>query len=504
MVKFFIPLWIGSVIPASPKVLRVVQFVSWMSSAFLLNTSQNSFPHLVFLSIYAFAFLSTLYTLFDDSNGLTIIQIHLALLALYLICYSNSLFYVGSGLILSSVLSWLEGSKEKVRVFQAQILADLCLIFSLFIFSRNDATPDWQAFAGILFLLGGIAKAIPLPGTSSLVHIFLHKGLAGAVLVLLMRMEPYYLANNFFSIVLLSLGCLGLILFTLRSLISKEIQQFVNSFNLGTTTLVVFLYCLYQTKAAQSTFLMCFFLQCGLSLTAQNIVKVMSGERIFAKMGGIRSHALSTFVLSVLTFAMFLIILLSALSLYDPLGVCTFFFIGHCVSAMRFIFLVFLGKNRSSEQVFAHVKDVNWGLILSVFACLVCAGVAIYHSNIHTKGEHTALLFGICALLIVTMQKYRHFFTKLMISSPKFLKMEMKMPFLKQYAKNQPHISNIVSTYSSPILSSMDITRRKLQLLFFEKLYSDDVEKMVPFLLTIIAVLLGIATFWGHKTVCIS
>jgi NADH:ubiquinone oxidoreductase subunit 5 (subunit L)/multisubunit Na+/H+ antiporter MnhA subunit len=521
---------------SSLKLLRVAQLLAWASSTALWHKttaeSAPSFASLAALSAYAYSFISTMYVLFESNKPSTtvIVQTQFSTFAALLICYSENIFAIGAGLIFYSTLSWLVYSNElhkkpAEKLFRSQILADLCIIFGLLILTMTVGITfatgtKWIFLAELLFFTGLFAKIVSFITITSIYpssSIFTHKGLFIVAIILFVR-DASFLKNEYYNVALLCLSNAGFVWFNIDALLTSNIRKSASLLNFGGTSFILFLHCLCDSDITKHIFLACFFIQGGISLLAEIVIRIMSGELNIKRMGGIRKHAPITFAITVLTFviAIFMMmgnnILLPYLSamqsspnnLFKTFAIANyaFFIITYCFWMIRFMFFVFLGKNRSSEQVFAYVREVHWGMKFPAIACLVCASMFLIGNLPHeleldqargfSKNSSTSmtpiLISGICSLYALSLHvlKTRKSLTAITLLSHELFENVKTFIISRSAAYGYSMLKNIAS-FSPKILSS---AYRKASLFFLEKLYADSTAATIISLLVIVILLL--------------
>jgi NADH:ubiquinone oxidoreductase subunit 5 (subunit L)/multisubunit Na+/H+ antiporter MnhA subunit len=524
----------------SLSLLRLAQLLAWVTSvALLLKTmagSAPSFTNLAILSIYAFAFISTIHLLFEPNrpSHTVLLQVQFSAFAALLICYSENIFGIGAGLVCYSVLSWLDYSSESHKrvvgkLFRSQIVADLCIIFGLLILTISigmtfTTETKWIFLAEILFFTGILTKIVSFitgTGTHPSSSVFTHKGLFIIATILLGR-DTSFLTSEYYNIVLLCLSNAGIVWFNIDALLTPNIRKSAMLLNFGVTSFILFLHCLCNVGITKYVFLAYFFIQGSILLLVEIVIRIMSGELDINRMGDIRKHVFRTFTITVLMFAGAISMMLGNKILLPLLNVTSrvhdnvfttfaiasyaFFFITYCIWMIRFVLLVFLGKNRSSEQVFAHIKEVHWGMSIPVIACFLCGSILLTKNlsfnaeftqsmtlnKIVTPATNQIFFSGMCSLgvMAVHMLNRRHVLAATtLLGSELFDNLKsMLAGFSDVYRHN--HLKHIASF----ILKTFSELSRNAQLFFLEKLCATRQTTTIISLLGILILLLCLET----------
>ncbi|MDR0631380.1 MAG: hypothetical protein LBF66_02300 [Holosporales bacterium] len=518
--------------------------LGWIFAIAVLVKSTGK-PSAILLSVYIFALLSTLYLLFESEEPSTtvVVQIQMTTFATLLICTCNNIFGIGAGLIFNSIIYCFACSNHAkghaVKILKSQILADLCIVFALLILTivcKKKATSDlnWILLAEVTFFVGILTKIAsfvtnksPLPSLS----IFKHQGIFVIAVILFMRLEFLQLTSKHYEMVLLCLSNVGFVLFNIEALISNNIRKSIESLSLGTTSFILFLHCLNPSGAMNDVLLAYFFVQGGLLLLAETIIKIMSGEVDVNKMGGLRKYVIRTFTVSVLALVVANLMIRDSKVLSPLLSIprclqndsfATFlvinyisFSVTYCIWAVRFAFFVFFGENRSDEQVLGHVKDVNWGMTISVVACIVCAPCIVcaltllmgnwrYGNDMEPTATarnaiqrvipsvtqiFTSGICSLCALLTHALGKRR------IVTVETLLNNSFTENIKARFTKRSGYcMRNRLEQLEALTLKTVSNAYKKTQLHFFEKLYSANSTSIIISLLGFVILLLCFET----------
>lgn len=539
--------------------LIIIHNYSHFSSSSFFNNFLDSFSKIpfqvrVFSCLHIIAFITTIYALFSLPPQpllfLHLFLIQISLFFSFLTLIFDNIFSIGYGFLFNSILTLFSLKNSKNRpsylMFQLQIIADLCIIIGLFLFSQinqslsiqsfekidcetlSQIMPFWHFLAGGITLAGILIKLAQIPFYKWFLeatpypiyfHTFFHQGtLLTTGVFLLFRMTSYYSQFKGYHSILLLISGIGLIFFNLKAALHHNIHKIIDLFSLGTISLILFLYSLRFYEIARYAALVHLFIRTCFSLLTGLITQIMSQENDLTKMGGLWTKTPFTFTLFLFTALLSVIFLfwidqstyslMSLLNHHKIIILCIYssFFIIYFFALMRLICLIFFKANHSHEQVIAHIKEVSWPLLIPIISNILCIFIAFFYlsllspflspsffSNLTTQKFFEIKFFkinlwGFCLLSVFF---FFHLWPSLLKSKktffkPTFLTQDIKTPYIQAYLQ---FFTGIKNTLENVYLKTIDLYEpyyKKITFYFFEKLYTDQ----LPLLLIILIILI--------------
>lgn len=404
--------------PLNPHRLQIFNFL--FSSEHLKSNNSlalDLFSRLTFTCIFVLAAVISLYMIGDKKRdqhlSLYLIFLQLIIGSAFLIFLSNNVFFLCVGLSLSSILSYIipistnhtRAPQEKSFLLLRQhLLADLCIIFGLLMFALYRQSLDCSAIfdrnfwndmmdeaslehyfkylpAGWLITSGILVKMAQNPfhnwlaSTSSLsipLQAVLHHGMiVHSGLFLLFKLTPYYSIYGPYSLCFILFGAVNMIYARFQSILTDNIQQVVAYSTSGSVGVILFIYGLGFYNIAYIMFLVHLSLKMCFVLLSDVIIRIMSGEKMLSKMGGLRKPAPLTFLCAGVITAFLLscwviadgigyseiIDTLYRSKQFILIGVYAFCLVLSGLYLARFILTIFMGKSRAEEHVEAYITE---------------------------------------------------------------------------------------------------------------------------------------------------